>query len=81
MNPVKQVPVNQVPVIQVNGPGANIINQLLNLALKGGGLDALNVVNLTIQTINRPPQETKIDGPKPDDEPEAKIIPIGGRKK
>ena len=82
MNP-KQAPANQVPVIQVNGPGANLINQLLNVALKGGGLEALGIVNLTIQVINKPPQVQPGPEPKPEDKPkkEANIIPISTGKK
>ena len=82
MNP-NQVPVNQAPVIQVNGPGANLINQLLNVALKGGGLEALGIVNLTIQVINKPPQVQPGPEPKPEDKPkkEANIIPISTGKK
>lgn len=74
--------VAQVPQIIVNQPGANLINQLLDAALKGGGLSNMTLVREVITVTNhRPtaPQEEnsgsgKAPGPRIDDS--KKPIPI-----
>ena len=70
----------QVPQIVVNQPGANLINQLLDAALKGGGLNALTLVKEVITVVNTPPPQEK----KPVDDvgkaPGPKIIPIEPKK-
>ena len=45
------------PVIQVNQEGVTLINTLLDYAMKGGGISALNTVNSVIRVINISPQK------------------------
>ena len=69
---------NQVPQIVVNQQGANLVNQLLDAALKGGGLTALALVKEVITVVNTPPPQEK----KPIDDKTSgpNIIPIKGKK-
>lgn len=64
MEPVKQTQVpqaqNVMPQIILNQPGADLINRLLDAALKGGGIANLALVKDVIAIVNRrqaPPQE------------------------
>ena len=69
---------SQVPQIVVNQTGANLINQLLDATLKGGGLNALTLVKEVITVVNTPPPQDK----KPDDgmNSKPKIIPVESKE-
>lgn len=67
-----------VPQIIVNQEGANLINKLLDVALKGGGLTALTLVKDVITVINTPPPQPK--QPELKEPKEQKITPIKAKK-
>ena len=65
-----------VPQIVVNQEGANLINKLLDVTLRGGGLTALTLVKEVITVINTPPPQPTsapgrelVDGGKPGTKP------------
>jgi len=71
-----------VPQIVVNQEGANLINKLLDVTLRGGGLTALTLVREVITVINTPPPQPKpVEKPELDSlEPKSNIIPIKAKK-
>jgi hypothetical protein len=58
------------PIIHLNQAGASLVNRLLDFALKGGGLDALNTVNEVIVATQNPASP----GVPPKEEPREKDI-------
>ena len=74
-----------VPQIIVNQEGADLINKLLDVALKGGGLAALALVKDVITIVNTPPPQPKqpeaaSKGVLDDEKKEQKIISINPKK-
>ncbi len=74
MEPVNQTQVPQAQIV-LNQPGADLINRLLDAALKGGGIANLALVKDVIAVTNHrqaPPQEEtpetgKAPGPRVED--------------
>ena len=70
----------QVPQIIVNQEGANLINRLLDVALKGGGLASMTLVKEVITVVNTPPPQEKNPVDDVGKAPGPKIIPIEPKK-
>ena len=63
-NQQKQLPQNQMPQIILNQPGADLINRLLDVALKGGGLENLALVKEVITITNHRPAPPQVEEKK-----------------